>query len=206
MRVRRGLALAMLVVAAVVAIVTAREWTEGREEVTSADLAASRSDWPEAITHARAAAEALAPASPWPRRGYLRLEAVGHDAEARGDDANALAAYSAMRAAAMATQGVGSGSEVWRSKAEEGLARVAGSQRTLGPHVSSQSTLEALRASETPSTATLTTLSLASLAILGGLGWLVLAGEEGHRGRGATIAQAVAGTGFVVYAVALVTS
>jgi hypothetical protein len=199
----RGLSLALLVVATVVAIVTWREWTTGREEVTAADAAAERSDWVEAITHARAAAEALAPGSPWPRRGWLRLEAVGHDAEARGDDATALAAYSAMRTAALATRAIGSGSGPWQAKADEGLARVAGSQRTLGPHVSSDSMLEALRAGETPSVGKLAALSLASIAVLGGLGWLVLLGEDGRKAR---LAQSMAAAGFVLYAVVLLSS
>jgi hypothetical protein len=197
------MALVALVVATVVGIVTAKEWAIGRDAVTAADAAAAKSDWPETITQARAAAEALAPGSPWPLRGWLRLEAVGHDAEARGDDATALAAYSAMRTAALETRAPGSGSDAWRSKAEEGLARVAGSQRTLGPHVSSEAMLEALRASETPSTARMTTLGVASLAILGGLAWLVLASEKA---AGTRVAKGVVAAAFIVYAAVVLSS
>jgi hypothetical protein len=201
MKRAQAVACATLVVASVVSIVTAREWAEGAEEVAAADAAATRSDWAEAITHARGAAEALAPGSPWPRRGWLRLRAVGHDAEARGDDATALAAYSAMRAAALATEGIGAGVEIWRAEAEQGIARVAGSQMGLGPHVSAESTLAALRSSETPGTMTLAALSFASMAVLGGLGWLVVAGQGTT--RAARVAQAIAGVGFAVYAAVL---
>jgi hypothetical protein len=203
MTARQGIALVALLVATVVGIVTAREWAIGRDAVLAADAAAAKSDWPEAITQARAAAEALAPGSPWPLRGWRRLEAVGHDAEARGDDPTALAAYSAMRTAAMETRAPGSGSDDWRSKAEQSLARVSGSQKTLGPHVSSESMLDALRTSETPSTARMTALSVASLAILGGLVWLVLSGD---RAVGARVAKGVVAAAFVVYAVVVLSN
>ena len=114
MSLARLAALAALVVVAAVAVLTAREIATGQSEVAAADAAAARSDWGEAIVHARAAAEALVPGSPWPERGWERLEAVGHDAEARGDDATALLAYGAMRAAALTTRAPGSrsGSDV----------------------------------------------------------------------------------------------
>jgi len=123
----RAATLAALLLVFVVAIVTARQMQRGQAEVDLADAAAQKSDWPMAIAHARAAAEALAPGSPWPERGWLRLEAIGHDAEARGDDETALLDYGAMRAAAMATRGPLSAWARRRALAEEGLARVAAS-------------------------------------------------------------------------------
>jgi len=48
--------LAALVLVAVVAIVTAREVAIGRGEIAMADAASAKSDWAEAIAHARAAA------------------------------------------------------------------------------------------------------------------------------------------------------
>ena len=198
------IALAALVVVAAVAVVTARELAAGQSEVDAADAAATRSDWAETIVHARAAAEALVPGSPWPERGWTRLEAVGHDAEARGDDATAMLAYGAMRAAALATRAPGAGSERWRTKAEDGLARVASSQAdAAGPRATAESMLDALRASEPPPTWTLTLLAVAGAAMLGGLGSLVWLGRREERGRKARVAQAVALVGFVAYAVVL---
>ena len=95
MTVGRAATLAALLVAVVVAIATVRQLRTGRVELGLADTAAQKSDWPLAIAHARSAAESMAPGSPWPERGWARLEAMGHDAEARGDDETALLAYGA---------------------------------------------------------------------------------------------------------------
>lgn len=197
---RAGIFAAMVVVA-VVAIVTVRQVATGRAEVAMADEAAGKSDWAEAIAHARAAAEALAPGSPWPERGWLRLEAIGHDAEARGDDETALLAYGAMRAAALAIKGPGSGWQRRRDQADEGLARVAASLRDpTGPKVTAESMLDALRTDDTPPTWGLLTLAAAAIAMIGGLGRLAWLGPEAARAR---VAQAVAAAGFVAYAVVL---
>jgi hypothetical protein len=205
MMVRRLLAFAALVVVATLAVLTAREIAVGRGEVTAADEAAARSDWWEAVVHARAAAEALVPGSPWPERGRQRLDAIGRDAEARGDDATAMLAYGAMRAAALATRGPGSGSDRWRARAEDGLARVAASRRDVGtPHASAESLLDALRDNEPPPTWRMALLAAAATAMLGGLAGLAWAGKEASgAGRSARIAQALAAAGIVAYAIVL---
>jgi hypothetical protein len=189
-----------LVALSVVAILAAREMRDGEREVRAADAAADHADWWEAVAHARAAAEALVPGSPWPERGQLRLEAIGHDAEARGDDGIAMLAYSAMRAAALATRAPGSHSDRWRSKAEDGLARVAASQRTLGaPRTDADAMLTALRAGEPPATWKLVLLAAAAAAMLGGLGRLSFV----RRPADARIAQALAAAGGAAYAIVL---
>jgi hypothetical protein len=194
----RALAAAALVVVTVGSVVTAREMAIGQDEVVAADAASDKSDWPEAIAHARAAAEAFVPGSPWPERGWQRLESVGHDAEARGDDDTALLAYGAMRAAALATRGPLSGWERRNVQADDALARVAASRRDpTGPHVAADAMLDALRAEETPSTWTLVALAVSAAAMLGGLARLAWLGEEA---RAARIAQIVAAAGFVTYA------
>jgi hypothetical protein len=196
-----------LVVVAALVVFTARELAAGQSEVNAADAAASRSDWGETIVHARAAAEALVPGSPWPERGWTRLEAVGHDAEARGDDGTALLAYGAMRAAALATRAPGAGSDRWRTRAEEGLARVASSRRDASdPPVTAGPLLDALHAREPPSTWTLGLLGFAGIAMMGGLGslaWMSWTKEPARRTR---VAQAVAVVGFVAYALVLLGS
>ena len=193
----RAAALAALVVVAATAVLTGRELAVGQAEVTAADTAAARSDWGEAVVHARAAAEALVPGSPWPARGWGRLEAIGHDAEARGDDATAMLAYGAMRSAALATRAPGSGSDRWRTKAEDALARVASYRREVGaPAAPAASMLDALRETEPPPTVTLALLALAGVAMLGGLARLAWAGGE-------RAAQVLAAIGFVAYAVVL---
>jgi hypothetical protein len=194
---------ACLVVVAVLGVATARELGIGQREVESADAAAERSDWPEAVLHARAAAEALVPGSPWPARGWERLEAIGHDAEARGDDPTALLAYGAMRAAALATTAPGAGTDVWRGRAEDGLARVAASTRSpTGPRTTSDAMLDALRGNETPPTGRLVLLGAAAAAMLGGLARLAWASTPAK----ARVAQAAAALGLVGYAIVVLTS
>jgi hypothetical protein len=197
MKAGQAAALAALVVVAATATLTARELAVGQAEVTAADAAASRSEWGDAIVHARAAAEALVPGSPWPARGWERLEAIGHDAEARGDDATAMLAYGAMRSAALATRAPGSGRDRWRSKADESLARVAAYRKEVGgPVASATSMLDALRDNEPPPTGTVALLGLAGVAMLGGLARLAWVGGE-------RAAQALAAIGFIAYAVVL---
>jgi hypothetical protein len=194
----RAAALAALLAVVVLAIGTARQLQAGSAEVGLADAAAGKSDWPLAIAHARAAAEAFAPGSPWPERGWLRLEAMGHDAEARGDDETALLAYGAMRAAAMATRAPLSGWARRRAQAEEGLARVAASERSpTGQHLTAEAMLDALHENEPPATWLLCALAASALAMVGGLGRLAWLGREAS---GARVARAVAAAGLLAYA------
>jgi hypothetical protein len=198
---RRAIALAMLVVVAAVVALTAAEVALGHEELQAADVAAATADWPNAIAHARAAAEAQAPGSPWPQRGMLRLSAIGHDAEARGDDATALLAYGAMRTAALATRAPGTGSTAWRSKAEEGLARAAASrQDSSAPRVTADAMRAALAEDDVPPTARLALLAAGTLSMLGGLASLVRPKTDPRRNQ---MAQGAAVLGFVAYVAAL---
>lgn len=196
--------IAVSAVVSVLGIGAAREVTLGRAAAREADAAAAKSDWPEAIEHARAAAEALAPGSPWPERGFRRLAAIGHDAEARGDDATALLAYGAMRTAALETRGLGQGGGRWRLSAEEGLARVAASSKDPSvPRTPPESMLAALREDATVGRTRLTVLGASAVAMIAGLGRLAV-GDA--RDRGARVACGLAAAGFVAYAVVMVMS
>jgi hypothetical protein len=214
MTARRPATLAALLVAVVLAIVTVRQLQTGRVELDLADAAAQKSDWPLSIAHARSAAESIAPGSPWPERGWSRLEAMGHDAEARGDDETALLAYGAMRSAALATRGPFSSGSRRRAQAEDGLARVAASVRSgrgigsgsasaqTDPRAAAEGMLDALRESEPPATALLSAMALSALAMIGGLGRLAWLGQEAARAR---VAQAVAALGLLTYAAVALT-
>jgi hypothetical protein len=120
-----------------------------------------------------------------------RLEAVGHDAEARGDDATALLAYGAMRTAALSTRGFGE--SPWRAVAEEGLVRVAASR---GEPTGGASMLDALHRDETPATWALALLAASAAAMLAGFGVVLGSGAPGAR----RVAQGIAAAGFVAYA------
>jgi hypothetical protein len=121
----RVLILLASVVVSVLGVAAAREVSTGATALAAADADASKGEWPEAIAHARAAAEAVAPGSPWPDRGFRRLESIGHDATARGDESTARLAYAAMRTAALQARSLWSDHADWSDRAEEGLSRLA---------------------------------------------------------------------------------
>lgn len=116
--------LAALVLAGVLGVAALREASAGAREVAAADSDAARGDWPDAIGHARAAAEAAVPASPWPERGFRRLDSIGRDATARGDEPTARLAFAAMRTAALETRSPWSDRADWVDRAEQGLSHL----------------------------------------------------------------------------------
>ncbi len=198
-RWQKSIALFALVATTALAVLTLREGAIGRDAVAAADAAAARSDWRESIAQARTAAEALAPGNPWPERGLRRLEAIGHDAEARGDDPVALLAYGAIRTAALETRAPGTWSDRWRRTADEGLVRVATASKEV-PHPRPALIREALFTDPSPSPWRLAAMSLAGLAILGALAALAFIDGPGQAVRAA---QGIAVAGFLVYAAAL---
>lgn len=119
---------AVLVVALVVLATLAVAWagraSEGRRALADADAALSRGDTADAILAARVAAEARCPACTAPEGGFARLEKIAKDAEARGDDATAFAAWRATRSALLATTVTG-GTSSRRAHADNELARFA---------------------------------------------------------------------------------
>jgi hypothetical protein len=122
--------LATVVVVSVLTIAIWRETATGAGEIAAADAEAARGHWPDAIAHARAAAEAAAPASPWSARGFSRLDSIGRDATARGDEPTARLAYAAMRTAAVETRSPWSDRAEWALRAEAGLSRLAATGET----------------------------------------------------------------------------
>jgi hypothetical protein len=116
--------LAALVLSGVIGVAAAREASAGARELAASDSDAARGDWPDAIAHARAAAEAAVPASPWPERGFRRLDSIGRDATARGDEPIARLAFAAMRTAALETRSPWSDRTDWIDRAEQGLSRL----------------------------------------------------------------------------------
>jgi hypothetical protein len=134
----------------------------------------------------------------------MRLEAIGHDAEARGDDETALLAYGAMRAAAMATRAPGSAWAKRRAQSEEALARVAAADRDpASPHVTSDSMLEALREQAPPAPWLLMALAASAIATLVALCRLAWLGDGAAKAR---VTQGVAAIGFIAYALVALTT
>ncbi len=202
--VGRAVAAVLLVVVTIVVVATAREASISHEEAVAADAASARSDWPGAIAHARASAEAIVPGSSWPERSLRRLASIGHDAEARGDDSTALLAYGAIRTAEIATRIPGARSARWRRDADEGLARVAAAHTdAVQARQVADSMRDALHHDDVPTDFSLAVLAVSTLAMLVALGRLAWLGSEGSGGR---VARAVAAAGFVAYAAVLLTN
>lgn len=197
--VGRVLALACAMAVASLAALAWREAALGRDELAAADRDAARGDWPDAIAHARSAARARVPGSPWPGRAARRLEALGHEAEMRGDDDTALMAYGALRAAILSTQAVGWDESPWRAVAEEGVARIASRRASAAGLNHTASVREALRTEQSPFLRTLG-LSAAAFAMLGGLSCLAR-GAPSRRWRAA--ARGLLAGGLLLYALVL---
>lgn len=119
---RRALA-AFALAATVVAIAWFSRVSEGRKALAESTEALARADATTAILAARAAAEARCPGCEAPERGFSVLERIAADAEARGDDATAFAAWRAVRAASLATAVLGTQS-ARRTRADQELARL----------------------------------------------------------------------------------
>jgi len=170
---------AVVALGAILGVATAHEVRVGARSVAASDAATGRGDLAAAIAEARTAAEALAPASPYPARGYARLDAIGRDAESHGDLATANAAWTAMLAAAAETRAPLTDTARWRDAASQGLARVAaapsraGGLRDAAPDAGSRLALD-LERDDTPETATFALLGAGTLLFFGGVAWLLL--------------------------------
>ncbi len=119
---RRGLWATALALAVVIAAWAGRV-SEGRQSLEVCDAAMKRGDAVEAIVLARAAAEARCPWCAAPELGYARLETIAKEGESRGDDPTAVAAWRAVRAAALATSVVSTSSSR-RERADVEIARL----------------------------------------------------------------------------------
>lgn len=127
---------------------------EGRRSLADADAAVIRGDRVAAIVDARAAAEARCPFCSAPERGFAKLYAIARDAEAKGDDASATAAWRAVRTASLAATWF-EPSEPRRERADAEIARLEHKTDALaaaaGSSSSPSATEEKLRAVLAPS-------------------------------------------------------
>jgi hypothetical protein len=126
---RRKRSLGVVAAVALVALTTlAIAWSgrasEGRRALAEADAALARGDTADAVFAARIAAEARCPGCAAPGEGFSLLEKIAKDAEARGDDTTAFAAWRATRSALIATA-VASASSTRRVHADNEVARFA---------------------------------------------------------------------------------
>jgi hypothetical protein len=157
----------------------------GAGAVAASDRALQSGDRLLAIEEARAAAEAVAPGSPYPARGYARLDAIAREAESRDDDDTAAAAWRAMRTAAIGTRGLGVDETATLERANAGIARTATRVRGAAradvprevPGVASPSerrVLDALARDETPPVRVFAMLGAGALLFFAGIARLVV--------------------------------
>lgn len=100
---RRAAELAAIVLLAVLLAGWFVQRGEGNAAADAADAARARGDRVEAIVQGRRAAMARCPGCAGPTRGYGILEQVAREAESKSDDAMAVAAWRAIRAATLGT-------------------------------------------------------------------------------------------------------
>jgi hypothetical protein len=164
---RLGIVLSALLVTVLLGVHALHTARLGRAALLAADAAMARGDWSEAVEHARTAAEAAVPGTPWRELGLRRLGAIGREAEMRSDTTTALLAYGAMRTAVLETRMVGSRGEPWRSVAEQGLSRLAAPHADLGARrTPDDATTGALVGDEPPGPARTVLLAAAALIVL----------------------------------------
>lgn len=108
-------------------VILATAWVsranEGRRSLADSSAALVRGDRIDAILYARAAAEARCPWCEAPETGYAKLYAIAREAESKADDATAIAAWQAARAASLATTWLDA-NEPRRQRADAEIARL----------------------------------------------------------------------------------
>jgi hypothetical protein len=123
-RLFRRAGLGLLALVALLGVTETREWSAGADALEESDVALAQGDARGAIVHARTAAEAAVPFSPYPQAGYERLEEVARSAEQKGDLELAGFAWRAVRSAAVATRPAGA-ARGRVAEANDGILRLA---------------------------------------------------------------------------------
>src|SRR4051812_10498827 len=101
----------------------ARAIVEGQAELNASDAAFDKGELAGAIEHARRSATAYVPGAPHVQLAYERLRAIALGAEAAGQPVVALAAWQAVRSAALETRHLSTPRAAELSQANQNLAR-----------------------------------------------------------------------------------
>jgi hypothetical protein len=138
----RGGLFVLLCLSMLLGVAVQSQWSLGARAMRDSELALAQGRWRNSAEAARLAAEAAAPRSPYPARGYARLAAIAKVSESAGRTDDAAFAWRAMRSAAMATwPAEGTRAEV--ALADEGILRVARSPSPTGVPSAPESVLRA---------------------------------------------------------------
>ncbi|MEI7894568.1 MAG: hypothetical protein WCI05_15845 [Myxococcales bacterium] len=181
--VRRLAWLVAILTVGLIGITALREHSAGAEAWERSERALAKGDRMEAVRAAGRAASAFVPGGSFSELGCRRLETLAREAEVRGDDQTALAAWRTLRAAVVSTRAMGIGRESWRRLADEGVVRIAvhaGGEQALRSGALSG----ALSREWTPSSGAFAALALAVALFLGGAARAVwVLGEPGELPR-----------------------
>ncbi len=186
-RTRRGYALCVV---AVLVTLAGRALWSSRAELSAGEAALAAGDVSEGIRRLRRAAHWYVPGSPYCARAYERLERVATEAEGQGRAEQALSAWRAIRASALATR--------WllvpeRDRLERANRHLAGLMAELPPPPEDRAKdrarlreehLALLREDHAPEPAWLVVLAAGLLTWLGALGLALRDGwDEASRAR-----------------------
>jgi hypothetical protein len=171
--------LASLVLA--LSVFTLRQVSDGEGHMRLSDAAFDENDLQAATLHARRAATAFAPGAPHVSRAYRRLEAIAVGAEASSRDADALAAWRAVRSAALETRHLWVAMPAQLARANDNIARLSARTEAATPEEQRralQSAKAELLRDEAPSGHWLILLCCGFFAALCGLGWVGIRGVD----------------------------
>jgi len=201
-----GLALACT---AVLLLAALHQHREGARAMLASDAALAAKNPDLAVVEALEAATHVAPFSPSSEAGFARLREIAEDAETRGDDDLAQAAWRAIRAAEIATKGPFSSDPARRAHAEAALARIDARRmavtaaRSPGLVRFDEGELARRNARDpTPTSATFLVLGAGAALAMLGAGLMARAGFA-FRGRGSLAAAALTAGAFGLVAFAL---
>lgn len=177
-RALRGIALTLLVAVLALAVFTARQISDGEAEMKKSDAAFDAGELRDATLHARRAAIAYAPGAPHVLESYTRLEAIAIGAEVSGRPVDALAAWRAIRSAALETRHVWVVEGARLERANREIARLQARAGGSEGHddATAQQALAALQRDDAPTPLWLGLLVLGFALALGGLGAIALRG------------------------------
>ncbi len=114
----------VLAIVAVALLAILHQHREGSRAMLASDVAIAAKNPDTAVIEAFEAATHVAPFSPYSEAGFARLREIAEDAENRGDDDLAQAAWRSIRAAEIATKGPFSTDPARRAHAEAALSRI----------------------------------------------------------------------------------
>lgn len=175
----RGTALGLAAAVLALGVFTARQVRDGEAELARSDRTFDEGELRDATLHARRAASAYAPGAPHVTRAYGRLEAIALGAEAAARPADALAAWRAIRSAALESRHLWPVEPARLERANREIARLeshAASEPADGARAAAEAARRALERDDAPTPLMLVLLAVGFLCALGGLGMLAVRG------------------------------